>query len=278
MLCPMVTLAAVTAELERIAPLRLAADWDAVGLLVGTRREPIARILTCLTVTAAVVAEAVERRIDLVVTHHPIPFKPVARLTAATPTGSLLLDLATAGIGVWSSHTAWDSAAGGINEQLATLLGLEEVAPVVADATDPTVGFGRMGLAGCRPDHLSGGDVTVGDVTARLSSHLGTPGAFLTGDRHRPAGRVGIVCGSGGDCLAEVVRAGCSTLVTGEIRLHDALAASHQDLAVVAVGHQASEQFAMAALGRRLEAALPDLICLTSRADHDPLVWMPNPG
>lgn len=278
MLCPMATLAHVTAELERIAPLRLAAEWDAVGLLVGTRRASITRILTCLTVTAAVVAEAVERHVDLIVTHHPLPFRPVARLTAATPTGSLLLDLAAAGIGVWSSHTAWDSAAGGINDQLAAILGLADVRPIVADAVDPTVGFGRMGLARGGPDQVSGLPVTVEDLASRLGTRLAVPGVLLAGDARRPAGRVGIVCGSGGDCLAEVIGAGCNTLVTGEIRLHDALAANHQDLAVVAVGHQASEQFALGPLGKRLETTLPDVACLTSRTDRDPLVWRQTPG
>jgi dinuclear metal center YbgI/SA1388 family protein len=277
MLSGMAMLAAVTTTLETIAPLRLAAEWDAVGLLVEPRRPTIERVLTCLSITRGVVAEAMEQRADLVITHHPLPFKPVARLTTASPTGRLLLDLAAAGIGVWSSHTAWDSAAGGINDQLAALLELDDVAPLVPDGLDPTVGFGRMGRA-VKGAAGAGGPPTVGDIAARLGSRLGLPGVFVTGAGDRAAGRVGIVCGSGGDCLADVLRAGCSTFVTGEIRLHDALAAAHGDVAVVAVGHQASEQFAMEPLGRRLEAGLPGVVCLTSRADQDPLTWLPNTG
>ncbi|NBV47303.1 MAG: Nif3-like dinuclear metal center hexameric protein, partial [Planctomycetia bacterium] len=218
----------MTTALERIAPLRLAAEWDAVGLLVEPRRPTIERILTCLSVTRGVVAEAVEERADLVITHHPLPFKPVARLIAANPTGRLLLDLAAAGIGVWSSHTAWDSAAGGINDQLAALLELDDVAPLVPDGLDPTVGCGRMGRA-LKGAAGAGGSPTVGDIASRLIRHLRLPGAFITGAADRAAGRVGIVCGSGGDCLADVLRAGCTTFVTGEIRLHDALAAAHRD-------------------------------------------------
>ena len=124
------SLATVTAALEHLAPLRLAAEWDSVGLLVGSRRERIGRVLTCLTLSAAVVDEAIGGDFDLIVTHHPLPFRPVARLTDATPTGGLLLDLARAGVAVWSSHTAWDSAAGGINDQLAEMIGLAHVAPL----------------------------------------------------------------------------------------------------------------------------------------------------
>ena len=102
----MASLPEVISALETIAPLRLAADWDAVGLLVAPRRPQIVRVLTCLTLTPEVAAEAVRARADLVVTHHPLPFRPVPRLTPETATGRVLLDLISAGVGIWSSHTA----------------------------------------------------------------------------------------------------------------------------------------------------------------------------
>ena len=126
----MPTIAHVTDALEQIAPLRLAADWDSVGLLVGSRRPQIARVMTCLSLTPDVAGEAVREQADMVVAHHPLPFRPVPRITDDTSTGRVLLDLLRAGIAVWSSHTAWDSAAGGVNDQLATLLGLDRVAPI----------------------------------------------------------------------------------------------------------------------------------------------------
>lgn len=267
----MATLPQVAEALERIAPLRLAAEWDTVGWLVGRRRESIARVMTCLSITRAVVREAVAEGIDLLVSHHPLPFKPVARLTADTPTGDLLLEIAAAGIAVWSSHTAWDSAAGGINDQLAALLQLEDVAPLKPDRVDPTIGLGRIGRAG-GPAGAPAPTVTA--LAQLLGARLGVPGAMVCGPAERPAGTVGIVCGSGGDCLPDVFAAGCHTFVTGEIRLHDALAAAHRDLAVIAVGHQASEQFALGPLGRRLEEAVPGIRCLASRADADPLSWI----
>ena len=85
----MASLAQVIAELERIAPLRLAADWDSVGLLVGTRRDSIDRVMTCLTLTPEVAREAVRERADMVVTHHPLPFRPVGRITDGSSTGKI---------------------------------------------------------------------------------------------------------------------------------------------------------------------------------------------
>ena len=263
----MPSLAQVTAELERIAPLRLAAEWDVVGLLVAPRRDVVERVLTCLSLTPAVAAEAVKERADLVVTHHPLPFRPVGRITPDTGTGRVLLDLVHAGCGVWSSHTAWDSAAGGVNDQLAALLRLAHVSPIEPDAELPLAGFGRAGTAAA--------GASVADMGRRIAAALDVTVVQIVGDPLQPAGRVGIVCGSGGGSIAAVRRGGCQTLVTGELKLHEALEAEAAGLAVLAVGHHASEHFAMRTLAERLATAIPGLTCQESRFDRDPFTAVP---
>jgi len=262
----MPTLAAVTDELERLAPLRLAADWDAVGLLVGGRRERIERVMTCLTLTDRVAAEAAAERADLVVVHHPLPFRPLGRITMATGTGRVLLALIESGASIWSAHTAWDSAIGGINDQLAMLLDLERVAPIEPAADLPRAGFGRAGTAAR--------GLSIAELARRAADLLGTPGVQIVGDGARPAGRVGIICGSGGDGIETVRRAGCDTLFTGEIRLHHAVEAEAAGLGVIAVGHHASESFSLPVLAGRLAAAVPGLTCWASRQERDPLRWL----
>jgi putative NIF3 family GTP cyclohydrolase 1 type 2 len=115
--------------------------------------------------------------------------------------------------------------------------------------------------------------MTVGDLAHAAGTALGAAAVHVSGTVDRPAGRVGIVCGSGGDLGAEVARAGCATLLTGEVKLHDTLAAAAAGLAVVAVGHHASERFSMDVLGRRLAEVLPGLHSQPSVADTDPLIW-----
>jgi len=253
----------VIAALERIAPLRLAADWDSVGLLVAPRGREVRRVLTCLTLTPGVADEAVRERVDLVVTHHPLPFRPVATITPDTGTGSVLLTLIGAGCGVWSSHTAWDSASGGINHQLAEVLDLHGVTPITPDCEDPQVGLGRMGF--------SPAGICVEALAQSLSRSLGATSVQLVGDRARAAGRVGIVCGSGGDLVGEVLAAGCQTLVTGEIKLHQALEARAAGLAVIALGHHASEHFSLASLGKQLAGEVPALEVIAAASDRDPI-------
>src|SRR6059058_4935666 len=123
----MPTVSAICTFFERFAPPALAADWDNVGLLFGDGAAQVRRLLTCLTVTPAVVAEAVADKVELIVTHHPILFRPAKQLSTATAEGRLLWPLARAGIAVYSPHTAFDNTAGGINDSLARRLGLTNV-------------------------------------------------------------------------------------------------------------------------------------------------------
>jgi dinuclear metal center YbgI/SA1388 family protein len=124
------TVGTVADFLERFAPLDLAADWDNVGLLLGDRSAAVQRALTCLTVTPEVAAEAIEAGAQLIVTHHPILFRAVKRLTTASREGQMVLSLIRAGVAVYSPHTAFDNTTDGINEALARRLDLTEVTPL----------------------------------------------------------------------------------------------------------------------------------------------------
>src|ERR1700694_3580768 len=105
----MITVANLLSALQAIAPLSLAAEWDNVGLLLGDAAAPVQRVMTCLTVTPDSVAEAIETQVQLIVSHHPVLFRPTKKLTTATPEGRMLLNLVQAGIAVYSPHTALDN-------------------------------------------------------------------------------------------------------------------------------------------------------------------------
>jgi dinuclear metal center YbgI/SA1388 family protein len=124
------TVASIAQALDRFARCGLAADWDNVGLLLGDRDAPVRRLMTCLTITPEVVREAIATRTDLIVSHHPILFRPIKRLTTATSEGRMVLDLARANVAVYSPHTAFDNTRGGINDLLAQRLGLVDVEPL----------------------------------------------------------------------------------------------------------------------------------------------------
>lgn len=126
----MPSVAEIVDILEAFAPRRLAADWDNVGLLLGDERSRVERLLTCLTITTEVVAEALRESVQMIVTHHPVLFRGVKSLSSHTAEGRLLWPLASAGIAVYSPHTAFDNTVGGINDSLAQLLGLRNLQPL----------------------------------------------------------------------------------------------------------------------------------------------------
>jgi dinuclear metal center YbgI/SA1388 family protein len=113
-------------HLEEIAPLSRAAPWDNVGLLVGTRRPSVQRVLLTVDLTGAVVDEAVQRGCELIVAYHPPIFAGLKRIEATSPCAAALRH----DIAVYSPHTAWDAAAGGVNDALADVLALTQRRPI----------------------------------------------------------------------------------------------------------------------------------------------------
>ena len=87
----MVTVQQFCQFLEAFAPRRLAEDWDNVGLLIGDRNREASNVMTCLTITPESVAEAIAKDTDLIVAHHPLPFRPLKRITADFVNGAMLL-------------------------------------------------------------------------------------------------------------------------------------------------------------------------------------------
>ena len=121
--------------LEAIAPSRLAAEWDKVGLLMGDPSRPLRRAMLCIDLTEETLAEALRLKCGAVVAYHPPIFEPLARLTAWDPRGALLLKCAERGVALLSPHTALDAVRGGVTDWLAGLLGPGELRPIEPAAT-----------------------------------------------------------------------------------------------------------------------------------------------
>ena len=260
----MPTINQITSFLESFAPLRLAEDWDNVGLLVGRRKSEVRRIMTCLTVTPDSATEAIERQADLIVTHHPMPFKPLKKITTDNVPGQMLLDLIQAGIAIYSPHTAFDSAAAGINQQLANSMGLIDIEPLVPSVDDPDgLGSGRYG----RLDQ----PVPLSTVANSLKDFLAITHARIVGTKDSPIQKVAIACGSAGSFLSTANRHACDLFVTGETTFHTCLEAEATGINLLLVGHYASERFACEQLSRQLANQFADTTVWASEREHDPL-------
>lgn len=261
----MTTVAEVAAYMEALAPKALAADWDNVGLLLGDPQGPAERVMTCLSLTRDVVDEAISERAQLVVTHHPLPFRPLKSITTSGFDGSRVWRLASAGVAVYSPHTGFDSSARGINQRLAELLKLTKIEPLapIAGASDPHVGLGRQGEP-ATPQRL-------GEFAAAAKRVLSAGNVAVVGDAGRPVRKVGIGCGSAGDLMKLAQAAGCDCFVTGEANFHTALEAEAAGISLVLVGHYASEHFALVQLAEKLQHAFSSAEVWAARSEADPL-------
>lgn len=262
----MTTVQDVCRFLEEFAPPHLAEDWDNVGLLVGDRHQLVQKIMTCLTITPASAAEAVRAGANLIVTHHPLPFKPLKRLTTDNTAGRLLLELIAAKIAVFSPHTAFDSAAEGINQSLAQGLGLVDIAPLVPIIADKTgLGSGRVGRIPA-PAKLSA-------VVAAVKKFLNLDTVQVVGDLDEKLTKVAVACGSAGTFLDPARRAGCELLITGETNFHTCLEAEATQTRVILTGHFASERFGVEQLATTLQTTFPTCQAWASENERDPLKY-----
>ncbi|MDA1053339.1 MAG: Nif3-like dinuclear metal center hexameric protein [Planctomycetota bacterium] len=268
----MATVQNVSDFLEGFAPSRLAEEWDNAGLLVGDPGLAVRRVMTCLTVTPASADEALRENADLIVSHHPLPFRPLQRVTTDSVPGRLLWQLIRGGVSIHSPHTRFDSAAMGINQRLAEGLGLIDIRPLVPikdqhGEDDPDgLGAGRFGRLAA--------PLSLTECAARLKQFLAVDGLHVVGQTTRPIDRVAVACGSAGSLLGAAQRHGCDLLVTGETTFHTCLEAEATNVALLLPGHYASERFAVEVLADVLAKQFADLEVWASRDEADPLRWL----
>lgn len=125
----------IAVEIEKIAPLKLAQNWDNVGLLVGEAGSEVKNILLTIDVTGNVLAEAKRLKTELIISYHPVIWDGLKKITAGD--GGIIYELIRAGIAVFSIHTALDAAVGGVNDGLAEIVGIKGGEPIgdyIADA------------------------------------------------------------------------------------------------------------------------------------------------
>jgi dinuclear metal center YbgI/SA1388 family protein len=181
-------LAEVIGVLEALYPPHLAASWDAVGLVCGDPAQSVGSVLFAVDPVSVVVDEAIERGVDLVVTHHPLFLRGTSSVAATTAKGRVVHRLIRAGIGLHVAHTNADHARPGVSDALAGVLGLADLRPLdplPAPALDKLVTFVPGADAEKLLDQLAAtGAGAIGDYSrcAWTTSGVGTfiPGAGAT--------------------------------------------------------------------------------------------------
>ncbi len=261
------SLGQVVALLETIAPLRFAADWDNVGLLVESAAEQaVSRVMCTVELGEDVLAEAIELGAALVVAYHPPIFRGLKRLTSADAGERTVLGAIRSGIAVYAPHTALDAAPGGVNDWLAEALGPGERAPIDTAPDQPDTGMGRR-VTLAEPASLE-------VLVARIKQHLGLAHVRVAAaTRHRAGAAIAdaAVCAGAGGSLFEKLR-DPELYLTGEMRHHDVREKVAAGASVVLCDHTNTERGYLPRLAARLQALSDNALDVrVSVRDRDPL-------
>ena len=223
--------------LEEKFPPSLSAEWDNDGMMCCPDPDaPVRRVLLALDVTEAAVDYAIRSGADLILSHHPLLFHPLASLSAETAVGRKLTALLRSGVSVLSFHTRADAAEGGVNDTLATLLGLLDVRPFAE-------GLGRIGHL---PDTAS-----PEGFAAHVATLLGAPAVTL-GDAGIPVRRVAVLGGSGKSEVAAAIAAGADTFLSGRLSYETVNEAAELGINLIEAGHFYTEAPFMRRLAEEL--------------------------
>ncbi len=259
-------MADVIAVLEAAYPPALAESWDTgIGLTCGDPAENVRSVLFAVDADPSTIDEAIGSGVQLLVTHHPLLFRPVQSVAADTVKGSLIHRLGRAGIAHFAAHTNADRAERGVNDALADTLGVRHPIPLPADQPG-TTGLGRIGdlVQPIRADQFAA------VVAAALPGTV--TGARLAGDPARLVRRVAVCGGAGGSLLELAARTGADVFVTADLTHHATaeFVAQPGNPVLIDVAHWASEwpwlTFAAEVLQAELGAAITTTVS-TVRTD-----------
>ena len=218
--------------MDGIAPPNLAEPWDNVGLLVGRSSNTVKKLMVALDVSPEVVEQAVEHKVQMLVTHHPVIFDPIKKMTDRSWQHKLLLDCAENKIAVYSAHTSLDSVLGGVNDVLAEKIGLLHT-EVLVPAAGGEAGLGRVG---CLHEPM-----TLQEFSEKIKTVLKLDN-IIAGDAGRRVSKVAVCGGAGAEFIDEALAAGADTFVTGgDVKYHTAQNAVYSGLNIIDATHQGTE-------------------------------------
>ena len=217
--------------MDGIAPPNLAEPWDNVGLLVGRSSNTVKKLMVALDVSPEVVEQAVEHKVQMLVTHHPVIFDPIKKMTDRSWQHKLLLDCAENKIAVYSAHTSLDSVLGGVNDVLAEKIGLLHT-EVLVPAAGGEAGLGRVG---CLHEPM-----TLQEFSEKIKTVLKLDN-IIAGDAGRRVSKVAVCGGAGAEFIDEALAAGADTFVCGDVKYHTAQNAVYSGLNIIDATHQGTE-------------------------------------
>ncbi|MEA3231060.1 MAG: Nif3-like dinuclear metal center hexameric protein [Thermodesulfobacteriota bacterium] len=246
--------------MEAIAPSHLAEDWDNVGLQAGRMDWPVRSIWVALDPTPEVMDAACQAGADLLITHHPLIFKPLQKVDFATPEGKVVRRAVLDQTAVFAAHTNLDSAKEGLNDLLARKIGLKRISVLKPRVdlsksdvdpigkVDATEGLGRIGSLDA--------NTTLAGLALRVKEVLDLVSIQVAGRPDLPVRKVAVCTGSGGSLLPAFLSSAADVYLSGDLTYHNGRVVEAVDRGLIDIGHFASEHIVVEDLSRRIRQVL----------------------
>jgi dinuclear metal center YbgI/SA1388 family protein len=236
-------------------PLDLAFEWDNCGLQVGTLNSKVEKILVTLDITKNVVKEAIKNKVNLIISHHPLMFKPMQNIVFDSPRGWIIKNLIQNDIAVYSAHTNFDVAEGGMNDILANALDIKE--PKLLDEINNIGRFGTIDK------------IEFEVFIEKVKSTFNLKTVKVIGNTKKSISTVGISGGSGSHHMYAAKKRNCDVYITGDITYHTALDAIQMGITLIDVGHHIEVIF-IDAVTNDLQNQFPNIEFVKSEVDTNP--------
>lgn len=235
-------------------------EWDNCGWQVGPLTEEATAALLCIDVTPAVLDEAIAKGCNLIISHHPLIFSGLKKLSPADTTASIVIKAIQNGISIYSSHTAMDRASDGVSGMMCYKLGLTDC--TILDNPEATEGLGMIGCTTVpysEKEYLSIVKETFGCQSIRYSELRG-----------KEIKRVAVCGGSGAYLIEEAMRQGADIFITADVKYHQYFA-SLGKMIVADIGHFESEQFTKEIFFNIISKKIPKFALYFSETGKSPI-------
>ena len=230
-------------NLDELLKPGLAYDWDNVGLSIGDKSAYVNKVLITLEINEAVVDEAISKDVQLIISHHPLIFRPIKSITNFDDKGNTLLKLIKNSIGVYVAHTNFDIIEGGLNDYISNLLSLNNINKLAYENSD----IDAIGRYGELKEEMS-----IEEFIMFVKTKLNLSDLRIVDGGNSKIRKVGIVTGSGIEYASNAFEAGCDAYLTGDIKYHQAQEAIDLGLVLIDAGHFHTEKIILPKLKKIL--------------------------
>ena len=248
--------------IEEFAPLSIQEGWDNSGLCVGSPEDEVNSVLLALDCTPELVDEAVACGADMIITHHPLIFSGLKKISPEDMVGNAVIKAIKAGISIYAAHTNADKVIAGVSGAMAARLGLENVS-VLEDNGD---GAG-LGVVGDLPEELTA-DEAISLVKEKFSLKCLKSSKPLKGSIRR----VAMCGGSGGSLIGVAKRSGAQLYISGDISYHNFFVP--EGFMIMDIGHYESEIEIVDVLFSLLKKNFPNFaVRITQNINSNPIYY-----